>query len=176
MDTNNIASVVKLGVSLASCLELHSEGDYESHRLLPKILKVVNSTVLTLGKIQHLIQENGQVFTEAGVHDIEILATTCRKIYNSILIMLIQHASSVKRDEDLTNLSEEQAETLLACITNTAIFSHTSWGWLELRLKYCRHLLTQVKFELMMRYLLGCIANHQLMSVNIHYIIPTNEY
>lgn len=176
MDTNDIGSVAKLGVSLGSCLELHSESGFKSRQLLPKLVAVVNSTALTLGKIQHLIQENGQVFTEAGVNDIESLTTTCRKIYNGILIMLVQHTRSVKGDKDVTRLSEGQAETLLACVTYTAIWSHKSWDWLELRLKYCQHLLTQVKFELMIRYLLGCIANHQLMSVNIHYIISASEY
>ncbi|KAM0233536.1 hypothetical protein ACHAP5_010412 [Fusarium lateritium] len=164
MDANDIGSVARLGLSLASCLEFHSEDNRKPRRLLPKLVAVVNSTALTLGKIQHLIQENGQVFTEAGVNDIESLTTTCGKIYNGILIMLVQHTRSIKKDKDTTSLSKEQAETLLACITNTTIWSYESWDWLELRLKYCQHLLTQVKFELMMRYLMGCIANHQLST------------
>ncbi|KAM0279279.1 hypothetical protein ACHAO9_011781 [Fusarium lateritium] len=164
MNANDIGSVARLGLSLASCLEFHHEGYHKSCRVLPKLIAVVNSTALTLGKIQHLIQKNGQVFTEAGVNEIESLTTTCGKIYNGILIMLVQHTRSVKGDKDVTSLSEEQAETILAGFTNTTIWSDESWDWLQLRLKYCHHLLTQVKFELMMRYLMGCIANHQLST------------
>jgi hypothetical protein len=84
--------------------------------------------------------------------------------------MLVRHTRSVNRDRDTSSLLEEQAETLLAYITSNAMWSYDSWNWLELRLKYCHHLLTQVKFELMMRYLLGCVAKHQLMSVKLYYI------
>ncbi|KAH6954637.1 hypothetical protein DER45DRAFT_570791 [Fusarium avenaceum] len=164
MDANDIGSVAKLGVGLSSCLVIHSEVDRMPRRLLPKLVAVVNSTASTLGKIHDLIQGNSQVFTEAGMNDIESLTTTCRKIYTGIIIMLVRQTRSVKRDKDTSSLLEEQAETLLAYVTNNAICSYDSWNWLELRLRYCQHLLTQLKFELMMRYLLGSIANHQLMA------------
>ncbi|KIL94129.1 hypothetical protein FAVG1_02691 [Fusarium avenaceum] len=164
MDANDIGSVAKLGAGLSSCLVIHSEVDRKPRRLLPKLVAVVNSTALTLGKIHHLIQGNSQVFTEAGMNDIESLTTTCRKIYTGIIIMLVWQTRSVKKDKDITSLLEEQAETLLSYITNNAICSYDSWNWLELRLRYCQHLLTQLKFELLMRYLLGSIANHQLMA------------
>lgn len=176
MDANDIGSVAKLGAGLSSCLVIHSEVDRKPRRLLPKLVAVVNSTALTLGKIHHLIQGNSQVFTEAGMNDIESLTTTCRKIYTGIIIMLVWQTRSVKKDKDITSLLEEQAETLLSYITNNAICSYDSWNWLELRLRYCQHLLTQLKFELLMRYLLGSIANHQLMSVELHHIIYISEY
>ncbi|KAF5667241.1 hypothetical protein FHETE_5944 [Fusarium heterosporum] len=81
-----ISHVVDIGINLASTLEVCSEG----YAQVPKLIAVLYSTTFTLRKIDKLITENGKVFNQTGMADIESLTITCHKIFTGILIMLLE--------------------------------------------------------------------------------------
>ncbi|KAM0354929.1 hypothetical protein ACHAPU_000768 [Fusarium lateritium] len=157
-----ISYVANLGINLASTLEVCSEG-YDQ---LPKLITLIYSTAFTLGKIDGLITENGKAFNQTGMADIESLTITCQKIFTGILIMLVRKTSSIDRDKKATEISGEKLEMLLSCASKLYTMSYESRNWLKLRLRYCEHLLTQIKLELKLRHLLGSIANHQLKTTS----------
>ncbi|KAF4998663.1 hypothetical protein FGRMN_2989 [Fusarium graminum] len=161
-----INHVVNLGINLASTLEVCSE----RYAQVPKLITVLYSTTFTLRKIDMLIIENEKVFSKTGMADIESLTVTCHKIFTGILTMLVRKTGSIDGDRNATEISEEQIESLLSCVSNIYALKQEPREWLKLRLRYCEHLLTQIKLELKLRFLLGSIANHQLKSVNHPFI------
>ncbi|RKL00225.1 hypothetical protein BFJ71_g5713 [Fusarium oxysporum] len=164
MAHNGIKPVAKLGLSLASSLQVHSEANRRARQGLPKLINLINSTALTLTKVDDLIQENADAFTKLCLEDITRLTATCEKIYIGILIMLVRQTESVVGDKEINEIPREETGKYLYCIAHTNVWRYESWELLELQLRYFRHRLTQNKFELMLRYLLGSIAQYQMRA------------
>src|SRR6478735_10442133 len=162
MAHNGIKPVAKLGLSLASSLQVHSEANRRARQSLPKLINLINSTALTLTKVDLLIQENADAFTKLCLEDIASLIATCEKIYIGILIMLVRQTENVVGDKEINEIQREETGKYLYCIAHTNVWRLESWELLELQLRYFRHRLTQNKFELMLRYLLGSIAQYQM--------------
>ncbi|KAH7194396.1 hypothetical protein DER44DRAFT_677087 [Fusarium oxysporum] len=162
MADHTLDAVAQLGTSLASKLNLHSEGCRKSRQRLPKLVSLVNSTASTIRQIHELVQQNDKIFTEACMKDINSLAAKCRAIYVGVLTLVAKKTQSVSGDKDAKTLSAEQVEELLACLANMSVWRTEAWNWLEPRLKICQQELKQVKFELVLRYLLGSIARLQM--------------
>ncbi|KAF5707190.1 hypothetical protein FMUND_11244 [Fusarium mundagurra] len=162
MAHNDIEPVAKLGLSLASSLQIHSEANRRAQQFLPKLINLINSTALTLIKVDDLIEENA--FRKPCLEDISSLTATCEKIYIGILIMLVRQTESVVGDKELNDISREETAKYLDCIAHISVCGYKSWEDLEVQFRYFRHRLTQIKFELMLRYLLGSIAQHQMRS------------
>ncbi|KAF5980756.1 hypothetical protein FCOIX_4660 [Fusarium coicis] len=159
---HDIEPVAKLGLSLASSLQVHSEANRTARQRLPKLINLINSTALTLIKVDEIIQEDA--LTKLCLEDITRLSAACEKIYIGILIMLVRHTESFAGDKELNEMSREETGKYLQCIAQTGVLSYKSWKHLEVQLRYFRHWLTQIKFELMLRYLLGSIAQHQMRA------------
>ncbi|KAG5746421.1 hypothetical protein H9Q70_010890 [Fusarium xylarioides] len=164
MAHNDIEPVAKLGLSLASSLQIHSEANRRARERLPKLINLINSTALTLIKVDDLIQENADVFTKPCLVDLTSLTATCEKIYIGILIMLVRQTESVVGDKEINEIPREATGKYLHCIAHTSVCGYESWECLEVQFRYFRHQLTQIKFELMLRYLLGSIAQQQMRS------------
>ncbi|EXK82040.1 hypothetical protein FOQG_13557 [Fusarium oxysporum f. sp. raphani 54005] len=164
MTHNDIEPVAKLGLSLASSLQVHSEANRRARQRLPKLINLINSTALTLTKVDLLIQENADALTKLCLEDIASLTATCEKIYIGILIMLVRQTENVVGDKEINEIPREETGKYLYCIAHTNVWRLESWEWLEVQLRYFRHRLTQIKFELMLRYLLGSIAQHQMRA------------
>ncbi|KAF5562316.1 hypothetical protein FNAPI_3212 [Fusarium napiforme] len=164
MTPNDIEPVAKLGLSLASSLQIQSEANRRARQRLPKLINLINSTALTLTKVNDLIQENVDVFTKPCLDDITSLAVTCEKIYNGILIMLVRQTENIVGDKEINEIPREETGKYLHCIAHTTVWRYESWKLLEVQLRYFRHRLTQLKFELTLRYLLGCIAQYQMRA------------
>ncbi|QKD61674.2 uncharacterized protein FOBCDRAFT_286290 [Fusarium oxysporum Fo47] len=162
MADHTLDAVAQLGTSLASKLNLHSEGCRKSRQRLPKLVSLVNSTASTIRQIHELVQQNDKIFTEACMKDINSLAAKCRAIYVGVLTLVAKKTQSVSGDKDAKTLSAEQVEELFACLANMSVWRTEAWNWLEPRLKICQQELKQVKFELVLRYLLGSIARLQM--------------
>ncbi|KAG9501825.1 hypothetical protein J7337_007519 [Fusarium musae] len=165
MADHSLDAVAQLGTSLASKLNLHSEGCRKSRQRLPKLVSLINSTASTIRQIHDLIQQNDKVFTEACVKDINLFAAKCRAIYVGVLTLIAKKTQSVSGDKDIKTVSAEQIEELLACLANMSVWRTEAWNWLEPRFKICQQELKQVKFELVLRYLLGSIARLQMERV-----------
>ncbi|KAF5661369.1 hypothetical protein FCIRC_11848 [Fusarium circinatum] len=164
MARNDIAPVAKLGLSLASSLQVHSEANRRAGQRLPQLINLINSTALALTKVNDLIQENADALTKPCLEDISSLAALCEKIYIGILIILVRQTESVVGDKEINEITREETGKYLDCIAYTNVSGYESWETLELQLRYFRHRLTQIKFELMLRYLLGSIAQHQMRA------------
>ncbi|KAF5585030.1 hypothetical protein FPCIR_8463 [Fusarium pseudocircinatum] len=164
MAHNDIEPIAKLGLRLASSLQVHSEANRRAGQRLPQLINLINQTALTLTKINDLIQENGDALTKPCLEDISSLTALCEKIYIGILIILVRQTESVVGDKELNEIPREDTGKYLDCIAHTNVSRYESWEALELQLRYFRHRLTQVKFELMLRYLLGSIAQHQMRT------------
>ncbi|KAM0554853.1 hypothetical protein ACHAPJ_006588 [Fusarium lateritium] len=162
MTDKNTVTVDELGVKLASSLQVHSEACRKARRRLPKLVSLVNSTALTLRQIRELIEQNQDVYKQACLSDIDSLTVKCRKIYEGILILMARRTQSVSGDEDITDMPVEKVDELLSCLANMSVWRTKSWNWLEPRLKICEQELKQIKFELVLRYLLGSIAQLQM--------------
>ncbi|EWZ80563.1 hypothetical protein FOCG_08112 [Fusarium oxysporum f. sp. radicis-lycopersici 26381] len=165
MADHTLDAVAQLGTSLASKLNLHSEGCHKSRQRLPKLVSLVNSTASTIRQIHELVQQNDKIFTEACMKDINSLAAKCRAIYVGVLTLVAKKTQSVSGDKDAKTLSAEQVEELFACLANMSVWRTEAWNWLEPRLKICQQELKQVKFELVLRYLLGSIARLQMETM-----------
>ncbi|KAF5712615.1 hypothetical protein FMUND_8362 [Fusarium mundagurra] len=165
MADHSLDAVAQLGTSLASKLNLHSEGCRKSRQRLPKLVSLVNSTASTIRQIHELMQQNDKIFTEECVKDIHSLAAKCRAIYVGVLTLITKKTQSVSGDKDAKTLSAEQIEELLACLANMSVWRTKAWNWLEPRFRICRQELKQVKFELVLRYLLGSIARLQMETM-----------
>ncbi|KAG4255891.1 hypothetical protein FPRO03_04839 [Fusarium proliferatum] len=165
MADHSLEAVAQLGTSLASKLNLHSEGCRKSRQRLPKLVSLVNSTASTIRQIHDLIQQNDKIFTEACVKDINSLAAKCRAIYVGVLTLIAKKTQSVSGYKDAKTLSAEQIGELLACLANMSVWRTEAWNWLEPRFKICQQELKQVKFELVLRYLLGSIARLQMETM-----------
>ncbi|RKL37938.1 hypothetical protein BFJ72_g7398 [Fusarium proliferatum] len=164
MAHNDIEPVAKLGLNLASSLQIESEANHRAQLVLPKLINLINSTALTLTKIDNLIQESADALTTLCLEDIAGLTATCEKIYTGILIMLVRQTESIVGDKEIKEISREETGKYLDCIAHTSVWSDEAWERLELQLRYFRHRLTQIKFELMLRYLLGTIAQGQMRA------------
>ncbi|KAF5577173.1 hypothetical protein FPANT_10565 [Fusarium pseudoanthophilum] len=164
MTPNDIEPVAKLGLSLASSLQVQSEANRRARQRLPKLINLINSTTLTLKKVDDLIQENVDVFTKPCLDDITSLTVTCEKIYTGILVMLVRQTENIVGDKEINEIPQEETGKYLHCIAHTTVWHYESWRLLEVQLRYFRHRLTQLKFELTLRYLLGCIAQHQMRA------------
>ncbi|KAF4946968.1 hypothetical protein FGADI_10784 [Fusarium gaditjirri] len=164
MAHSDIEPVAKLGLSLASSLQVHSEANRRARQRLPKLINLINSTALTLTKIDDLIQENADAFTKKCLQDITRLTAACEKIYIGIVVMLVRQTENVVGDKEIKEIPREETEKYLHCIARTNVWRYESWEQLEVQLRYFRHRLTQIKFELMLRYLLGSIAHHQTQA------------
>lgn len=160
MAPNDIEPVAKLGLSLASSLQVHSEANRRARQTLPKLINLINSTALTLIKVDDMIQENA--LTKLCLEDVAGLTATCEKIYIGILIMLVRQTENFVGDKEINEIPREETGKYLQCIAHTGVWRYESWERLELQLRYFRHRLTQIKLELMLRYLLGSIAQHQM--------------
>ncbi|KAF4435174.1 hypothetical protein FACUT_7362 [Fusarium acutatum] len=164
MAHNDIEPVAKLGLSLASSLQVHSEANRRARQRLPKLINLINSTALTLIKVDDVIQENADAFTKLCLEDINSLAATCEKIYIGILIILVRQTENVVGDKEINEIPREETGKYLHCVAHTSVWRYESWELLEVQLRYFRHRLTQIKFELMLRYLLGSVAQHQMRA------------
>ncbi|SCV34340.1 uncharacterized protein FFB14_04821 [Fusarium fujikuroi] len=164
MAHNDVEPVAKLGLNLASSLQIESEANHRAQLVLPKLINLINSTALTLTKIDNLIQESADALTTLCLEDVAGLTATCEKIYTGILIMLVRQTESIVGDKEINKISREETGKYLDCIAHTSVWSDESWERLELELRYFRHRLTQIKFELMLRYLLGTIAQGQMRA------------
>ncbi|KAF5607996.1 hypothetical protein FPANT_625 [Fusarium pseudoanthophilum] len=165
MADHSLDAVAQLGTSLASKLNLHSEGCRKSRQRLPKLVSLVNSTASTIRQINELMQKNEKVFTEACIKDIHSFAAKCKAIYVGVLTLIAKKTQSVSGDKDAKTLSAEQIEELLACLANMSVWRTEAWNWLEPRFKICQQELKQAKFELVLRYLLGSIARLQMETM-----------
>ncbi|KAF9779916.1 hypothetical protein IL306_001085 [Fusarium sp. DS 682] len=174
MADHDLGTVAQLGTNLASKLNLHSEGCRKSSQRLPKLVSLINSTASTLRQLHDLIQQNEKVFTEACMQDLNSLAAKCRVLYVGVLTLIARKTQSISGDKDSKTLSDEQIEKLLACLANMSVWRTEAWNWLEPRFKICRQELKQVKFELVLRYLLGSIARLQMELVKIAPLLVTN--
>lgn len=162
MAKNDIELVAKLGLSLASSLQVHSEANRRARQRLPKLINLINSTALTLIKVDDVIQENA--LTKLCLEDITRLTATCEKIYIGILIMLVRQTESFVGDKEINEIPREETGKYLQSIAHTSVWLYESWESLEVQLRYFRYRLTQIKLELMLRYLLGSIAQHQMRA------------
>ncbi|KAF5649098.1 uncharacterized protein FTJAE_1094 [Fusarium tjaetaba] len=165
MADHSLDAVAQLGMSLASRLNLHSEGCRKSRQRLPKLVSLVNSTASTIRQIHELMQQNDKIFTEACVKDIKSFVAKCKAIYIGVLTLIAKKTQSVSGDKDAKTLSAEQIEELLTCPANMSVWRTEAWNWLEPRFKICQQELKQVKFELVLRYLLGSIARLQMETM-----------
>ncbi|KAF5695371.1 hypothetical protein FDENT_454 [Fusarium denticulatum] len=164
MAHNDIEPIAKLGLRLASSLQVHSEANRRARQRLPQLINLINSTALTLTKVNDLIQENADALTKPCLEDISSLTALCEKIYIGILIILVRQTESVVGDKEINEIPREDTGKYLDCIAHTNVSRYESWEALELQLRYFRHRLTQAKFELMLRYLLGSIAQYQMRA------------
>ncbi|KAL7755872.1 hypothetical protein ACKLNR_014399 [Fusarium oxysporum f. sp. zingiberi] len=135
MAHNGIKPVAKLGLSLASSLQVHSEANRRARQSLPKLINLINSTALTLTKVDDLIQENADAFTKLCLEDITRLTATCEKIYIGILIMLVRQTESVVGDKEINEIPREETGKYLYCIAHTNVWRYESWELLELQLR-----------------------------------------
>ncbi|KAF4445463.1 hypothetical protein F53441_10805 [Fusarium austroafricanum] len=158
-------AVAQLGSKLASNLGIHSEGCHQSRRRLPQLVSVLNSTSSTIGKLDGLIQQNENVFTKQCIEDIDAITAKCKAIYVGILILVSKKTQSVSGDKDTVELSTEQIDNLMSSLANMSIWRTEAWQWLRPRLEICEQELTQLKFELVLRFLLGSIAQHQMQTM-----------
>lgn len=164
MTPTDIEPVANLGLSLASSLQVQSEANRRARQRLPKLINLINSTALTLKKVDDLVQENADVFTKPCLDDITRLTVTCEKIYSGTLMMLVRQTENIVGDKEINEIPREETGKYLHCIAHTTVWRYESWELLEVQLRYFRHRLTQLKFELTLRYLLGCIAQHQMRA------------
>ncbi|ENH71316.1 hypothetical protein FOC1_g10006173 [Fusarium oxysporum f. sp. cubense race 1] len=139
MAHNGIKSAAKLGLSLASSLQVHSEANRRARNVLPKLINLVNSTALTLTKVDDLIQENADAFTKLCLEDITRLTATCEKIYIGILIMLVRQTESVVGDKEINEIPREETGKYLYCIAHTNVWRYESWELLELQLSITQY-------------------------------------
>ncbi|CVL13449.1 uncharacterized protein FPRN_08575 [Fusarium proliferatum] len=162
MAHNDIEPVAKLGLNLASSLQVHSEANRRARQRLPKLIDLINSTALTLIKVDDVIQENA--LTKQCLEDVARLTATCEKIYIGILIMLVRQTESVVGDKEINEIPREETGKYLQSIAHINVWRYESWESLEVQLRYFRYRLTQIKLELMLRYLLGSVALHQMRA------------
>ncbi|CCT69517.1 uncharacterized protein FFUJ_05409 [Fusarium fujikuroi IMI 58289] len=162
MAHNDIEPVAKLGLSLASSLQVHSEANRRARQRLPKLINLINSTALTLIKVDDVIQENA--LTKLCLEDVTRLTATCEKVYIGILIMLVRQTESFVGDKEINEIPREETGKYLQSIAHINVWRYESWESLEVQLGYFRYRLTQIKLELMLRYLLGSVAQHQMRA------------
>ncbi|KAG5810451.1 hypothetical protein H9Q71_005472 [Fusarium xylarioides] len=137
MTPNDIEPVAKLGLSLASSLQIHSEANRIAQQFLPKLINLVNSTALTLIKVDDLIDENA--FTKPCLDDISSLTATCEKIYIGILIMLVRQTESIVGDKELNEIPREETAKYLDCIAHISVCGSESWECLDVQFSIAQH-------------------------------------
>ncbi|PCD29945.1 hypothetical protein FGRA07_10559 [Fusarium graminearum] len=161
----NILDIAQLGANLSSSLDLQAETCRKSRtKGIPKLLSLVNSTSSTLRKLHELSHQAPDAFTEVCINDINGLATKCRVLYEGILVLLVNRDEQHDENKEIGRMNNEQVESLLSSLTNKSFSNYKIWEWLDPRLKICQQELQQVKYELMMRVLLGSIAQFQLST------------
>lgn len=165
----NILDIAQLGANLSSSLDLQAETCRKSRtKGIPKLLSLVNSTSSTLRKFHELSHQAPDAFTEVCINDINGLATKCRVLYEGILVLLVNRDEQHDENKEIGRMNNEQVESLLSSLTNKSFSNYKIWEWLDPRLKICQQELQQVKYELMMRVLLGSIAQFQLRYVSYY--------
>ncbi|KAF5529841.1 hypothetical protein FPHYL_14182, partial [Fusarium phyllophilum] len=137
MAHSDIEPVAKLGLSLASSLQIHSEANRIAQQFLPKLINSINSTALTLIKVDDLIQENA--FTKPCLEDMSSLTATCEKIYVGILIMLVRQTESVVGDKELNDIPREETAKYLDCIAHISVCGSEAWECLEVQFSIAQH-------------------------------------
>lgn len=162
----DILGIAQLGTKLSSSLDLHVETCRKARtKGIPKLVSLVNSTSTTLQQVYELSQQAHHAFSEVCINDINGLAATCRALYEGTLVLLVEREKHNDQDREIGNMKQEQVETLLSSLAAKTNPGYETWEWLEPRLKICQGELRRVKFELMLRFLLGSIAQFQLRFV-----------
>ena len=163
MTSLDIAGTAQLGARLATALDLMNEAARSTANLdLPKLIAVVNSTSSTL---QSLSQQDTTLFKWGCINDINALAATCRVVYEGILVLMTKKAKHSEEDHDIGQMTQEKVDHLFSCLKNKPTLSYDSREWLGPRLRHCEQELKHAKFELVLRLLLGEIAEFQLRFV-----------
>ncbi|KAJ4138589.1 hypothetical protein NW768_002438 [Fusarium equiseti] len=160
MASLDIAGTGQLGARLATALDLIREASMSCSKLdLTKLVAVVNSTASTL---QNLSRQDTRLFKSACIHDINALAATCRIIFEGILILMTKRAKHMEEEShEIGQMTREKVEHLFSCMKNKSPLTYNAREWLGPRLKLCEQELKHVNFELVLRFLLGEIAEFQ---------------
>lgn len=158
----DISRIVQLGTNLSNSLDLHVESCRKARKEgLPRLVSLVNSTASTLGRIHHLEKQIPNVFTDACMNDIQALSATCKIVYEGILLLLVKGERYNETGYKVGCMADETVESLMASLPYKGLSKDEAWEWVEPRLKICQQELTQLKLELMLRFLLGSIAHLQ---------------
>ncbi|OBS23013.1 hypothetical protein FPOA_09332 [Fusarium poae] len=165
MEDPNILGIAQMGAKLSSALDLHGETCREARsNNIPNLVSLINSTSATLLKVHKLSQEAPDVFTEVCINDINGLAATCRVLYEGTLVILVHREKHNEEDKTIGSMKQEQFEILLSSLAAKTYSNYRVWEWLRPRLRICEQELRQAKFELMLRFLLGRIAQFQMRT------------
>ncbi|KAM0231299.1 hypothetical protein ACHAPO_008683 [Fusarium lateritium] len=161
----DILCIAQLGIKLSGALDLHAETCRQARTNgIPKLVYLINSTSATLLKVHELSQQARDAFTEVCLNDINGLAATCRILYEGILVLLVNGEKRNDEDKGIGTMTQDQVETLISSLAAKTYATYKVWDWLEPRLEVCQQELRHVKFELVLRFLLGSIAQFQLSS------------
>ncbi|XEV07283.1 hypothetical protein FSHL1_012570 [Fusarium sambucinum] len=161
----DILCIAQLGTKLSGTLDLHAETCHQARTNdIPKLVSLINSTSATLQKAHELSQQAPDAFTDVCLSDINGLAATCRVLLEGILVLFVNREKHSEENNQVGNMTQEQVKTLLSSLSAKNYPGYKVWEWLGPRLKICHQELRQVKFELMLRFLLGSIAQFQLST------------
>ncbi|RGP78267.1 hypothetical protein FLONG3_3582 [Fusarium longipes] len=159
----DVQRIAQLGADLGSSLDLHSETSSRAKRRgFPKLASLVNSTSFTLRKLRKLFEQEPKTFTEACIDDIYALAHTCNILYRGILVLLVENPKDIEGYGNVGLMTSSRVKDLLSSLAKKSFLATETMKWLEPRLIICQQELKRVKFELMLRFLIGSIAQHQL--------------
>ncbi|KAF5615418.1 hypothetical protein F52700_13388 [Fusarium sp. NRRL 52700] len=168
MAHNDIEPVAKLGLSLATSLQIQSEANRRARQRLPKLTNLINSTALTLIKLDDLIQENADTFTKPCLEDISSLTATSEKIYIGILIVLVRQTESIVGDKEISVITREETGKYLQCMAHTTVWRYEPWETLEVQLSIAQYQMRPqprvpgtFETELTFRQLAGQVASQR---------------
>jgi len=164
MASLDIAGTAQLGARLATALDLMKEASNSCIKLdLTKLVALVSSTSSTL---RNLSQQDTALFKWTCINDINALAATCRVIYEGILIIMTRMAKHLEEDNhEIGQMTQEKVDHLFSCLKNKSPLTYNAREWLGPRLKLCEQELKHVRFELILRFILGDIAEFQSRCV-----------
>ncbi|CEI70600.1 hypothetical protein FVEN_g910 [Fusarium venenatum] len=161
----DILGIAQLGTKLSGALDLHAETCHQARTNgILKLVSLIHSTSSTLLKVHELSQQAPDAFTEVCIDDINGLAATCRVLFEGTLVLFTNRETHSEEDSQIGTMTQEQVESLLSSLAVKIYPGYKVWEWLGPRLKICHQELRQVKFELMLRFLLGSIAQFQLST------------
>lgn len=156
----SIPGVVDFGLQLATTIHTYVEAVWEAKDRLRDVAIDINSTASTLKQLQALIDADRvqvtKVFKDEGLQEVRDLATSVKKVYSLIVILLTKAGTPESRGKVL-------AESVNPVILNTSVLTrHMRWSWLAPRGKRVQVQLRLLKTKLLLNLQLANLARVQL--------------